>query len=57
VTEFPRTDDSYFAALEDWPHEPRYHQWKDVRVHCEAGYRCIADTLPQPHRRRWDGNL
>ena len=33
VTEFLRSDDSHFDALDDWPYEPRYHQWKDMRVH------------------------
>lgn len=33
MTEFLRSDESHFDALEDWPYEPRYHQWKDMRVH------------------------
>ncbi len=33
VTAFARTDDSHFDALADWPYEPHYHQWKDLRVH------------------------
>ena len=33
MTEFLRSDDSHFDALDDWPYEPRYHQWKDMRVH------------------------
>lgn len=33
MTEFVRTDDANFDALGDWPYEPRYHQWKDLRVH------------------------
>jgi haloalkane dehalogenase len=33
VTAFARTDDSHFEALDDWPYEPHYHQWKDLRVH------------------------
>ncbi len=33
MTEFLRTDDSHFDALDDWPYEPRYHRWKDMRVH------------------------
>lgn len=33
MTEFLRSDDSHFDALDDWPYEPQYHQWKDLRVH------------------------
>lgn len=33
MTEILRTDDRHFDALTDWPYEPRYHQWKDVRIH------------------------
>ena len=33
MTEFVRTDDAHFDALTDWPYEPNYHQWKDLRVH------------------------
>ena len=33
MTEILRTDDRHFEALADWPYEPRYHQWKDVRIH------------------------
>lgn len=33
MTEFVRTDDRHFDALTDWPYEPRYHRWKDLRVH------------------------
>jgi len=33
MTEFVRTDDAHFDALEDWDYEPRYHPWKDMRVH------------------------
>ena len=33
MTEFVRTDDAHFNALEDWPYEPNCHQWKDMRVH------------------------
>jgi haloalkane dehalogenase len=33
MTEFVRSDDTHFDALADWPYEPHYHQWKDLRVH------------------------
>lgn len=33
MTEFVRTDDRHFDALDDWPYGPRYHHWKDLRVH------------------------
>ena len=33
MTEILRTDDRHFDALADWPYEPRYHQWKDLRIH------------------------
>ena len=33
MTDFVRTDDAHFDALTDWPYEPNYHQWKDLRVH------------------------
>ncbi len=33
MTEFVRTDDAHFEALDDWPYAPRYHPWKDLRVH------------------------
>ena len=33
MTDFVRTDDAHFDALTDWPYEPKYHQWKDLRVH------------------------
>ena len=33
MTDFVRTDDAHFDALTDWDYEPRYHQWKDLRVH------------------------
>jgi len=33
MTEFVRSEDRHFAALVDWPHPPRYHHWKDLRVH------------------------
>ncbi|WP_423923011.1 hypothetical protein [Candidatus Poriferisodalis sp.] len=34
MTDFVRTDDAHFDALSDWNYELRYHQWKDLRVHC-----------------------
>jgi haloalkane dehalogenase len=33
MTEFIRTPDANFAVLEDFPFEPHYHQWQDMRVH------------------------
>lgn len=33
MTEILRTDDRHFDALADWPYEPHYHQWKDLRIH------------------------
>lgn len=33
MTDFVRTPDSNFAALTDFPYEPRYHQWHDLRMH------------------------
>lgn len=33
MTEFVRTGDTHFDALDDWPYEPNYHHWKDMRVH------------------------
>jgi len=33
MTDYIRTDDAHFDALTDWPYEPRYHRWKDLRVH------------------------
>jgi haloalkane dehalogenase len=33
VTEFVRTADEHFDALEDFPYQPNYHQWQDLRMH------------------------
>ena len=33
MAEFVRTDDAHFAAQQDWPYEPKYNPWKDMRVH------------------------
>ena len=33
MTEFVRTDDTHFDALDNWDYVPRYHYWKDLRVH------------------------
>lgn len=33
MTEFIRTPDENFAHLGDFPYEPRYHAWQDLRVH------------------------
>ena len=33
MTEFVRTGDTHFDAFDDWPYEPNYHHWKDMRVH------------------------
>lgn len=33
MTDFVRTEDRHFDALTDWPFEPNYHHWKDLRVH------------------------
>ncbi len=33
MTEILRTDERHFDALPDWPYEPHYHHWKDVRIH------------------------
>jgi len=32
MTEFARSIDSHFDALDDWPYEPHDHAWKDLRV-------------------------
>ncbi len=33
MTEFVRTDDSHFDALEDFNFAPNYHPWQDLRMH------------------------
>jgi haloalkane dehalogenase len=33
VTEFIRTPDANFAGLDDFPFEPHFHDWQDMRVH------------------------
>ena len=33
MTEFIRTPESNFAGLDDFPYEPHYHQWHDLRMH------------------------
>ena len=33
MTDFARTPDANFAQLSDYPFEPHYHQWADLRVH------------------------
>lgn len=33
MTDFLRTPDSNFDALEDFPFNPHYHTWQDLRVH------------------------
>ena len=33
MTDFVRSDDRHFDALSDWSFAPRYHAWKDLRVH------------------------
>ena len=33
MTEFLRTPDENFEALADYPFEPRYHAWDDLRMH------------------------
>jgi haloalkane dehalogenase len=33
VTAHERTDDTHFDSLADWPYEPHYHSWEDLRVH------------------------
>lgn len=33
MTDFVRTPDSNFDGLKDFPFEPRYHQWQDLRMH------------------------
>jgi len=33
MTDFIRTPDSNFADLKDFPFEPHYHQWQDLRMH------------------------
>ncbi len=33
MTDFVRSDDRHFDDLADWSFAPRYHAWKDLRVH------------------------
>lgn len=33
MTDFVRTEDVHFDNLDDWPYQPNYHKWKDLRVH------------------------
>ncbi len=33
MTEFLRTPDEHFVALDDYNFEPQYHQWQDLRMH------------------------
>ncbi len=33
MTQFVRTPENNFSALSDFPFEPRYHQWNDLRMH------------------------
>ena len=33
MTEFVRTAEENFRNLSDFPYEPRYHDWQDLRVH------------------------
>ena len=33
MTEFVRTADEHFDALEDFNFQPNYHQWQDLRMH------------------------
>ena len=33
MTDFCRTSDSNFDALEDYDFEPHYHEWGDLRMH------------------------
>lgn len=33
MTIFVRTPDENFSDLADFPHEPRYHAWQDLRMH------------------------
>jgi len=33
MTDFERTAEQHFAALEDWPYAPNYHTWQDLRMH------------------------
>ncbi len=33
MTDFVRTPDGNFLDLADFPYEPRYHDWQDLRVH------------------------
>lgn len=33
MTDFVRTSDEHFEALEDFPFQPNYHQWQDLRMH------------------------
>ena len=33
LTEYLRTPDENFADLPNFPYEPRFHQWQDLRMH------------------------
>jgi len=33
MTEFVRTPDENFQNLKDFPYQPNYHQWQDLRMH------------------------
>jgi haloalkane dehalogenase len=33
MTEFVRTDEAHFRDLADFPYEPNYHRWQDLRMH------------------------
>jgi len=33
VTDFVRTADEHFDALDDFSYQPNYHQWQDLRMH------------------------
>ena len=33
MTDFLQTPDKNFSGLEDFPYEPHYHEWKDMRMH------------------------
>ncbi len=33
MTEFVRTEDVHFEGLEEFPFQPSYHQWQDLRMH------------------------
>lgn len=33
MTDFARTADEHFSALQEFPYQPNYHSWQDLRMH------------------------